>query len=302
MKKLALLGLLMIFAGLVLMKENELETIFKTYFSKSVKDVELGEKNEYYRDYNFLFVQNTDNFKPSTKQDIMNIYYTIINAGKTSFSFYCPKEYKECIDDIKEIARDQTMLSDINNYVHPFNGFANIKTEYDSVGKITIYITKTYTDTEIAEINEKVDQIFPKIATSTDVEKNIKSIHDYIVKTTKYDSDRSDSNIKNFKSDTAYGPLFEGYAICGGYTDLMELFLEKLHVKSYKISSKEHIWNAIELYDKWYHLDLTWDDPVVSDGSDYLEHTYFMVDTDTLLTNEITQHDFDSTHYLEFDK
>lgn len=302
MKKLALLGLLMIFAGLVLMKEDELETIFKTYFSKSVKDVELGEKNEYYRDYNFLFVQNTDNFKPSTKQDIMNIYYTIINAGKTSFSFYCPKEYKECIDDIKKIARDQTMLSDINNYVHPFNGFANIKTEYDSVGKITIYITKTYTDTEIAEINDKVDQIFPKIATSTDVEENIKSIHDYIVKTTKYDSDRSDSKIKNFKSDTAYGPLFEGYAICGGYTDLMELFLEKLHVKSYKISSKEHIWNAIELYDKWYHLDLTWDDPVVSDGSDYLEHTYFMVDTDTLLTNEITQHDFDSTHYLEFDK
>ena len=38
-----------------------------------------------------------------------------------------------------------------------------------------------------------------------------------------------------YKSEIAYGPLFEGYAVCGGYTDLMELFLEKMNIKSYKI-------------------------------------------------------------------
>ena len=34
-----------------------------------------------------------------------------------------------------------------------------------------------------------------------------------------------------YKSNIAYGPLFENYAICSGYTDLMELFLEKLNIK-----------------------------------------------------------------------
>ena len=44
-----------------------------------------------------------------------------------------------------------------------------------------------------------------------------------------------------YASDIAYGPLFEGYGICGGYTDAMELFLEKMGIESYKISSDQHV-------------------------------------------------------------
>ena len=300
MKKLAIVGLLMIFAGVFLMKQDDIDTLIKSYFEPSVKEIELGDKNAYYRDYDFLFVQNTTNFSPSNEQDIMNIYYTIINAGKDKFTFYCPQEYKNCIKDIKKIAEDQTKLSDINNYVHPYNGFANIKTEYDSLGKVTVYISKTYTDDEIAVIDKKVDEIYKELATSLDTYTNIRNIHDFIIKNTRYDSDRSDSNLVQYKSDTAYGPLFQGYALCGGYTDLMELFLERLKVKSYKISSEEHIWNAVEFNGVWYHLDLTWDDPVVSDGTEFLEHTYFMIDTNTLQTVEKTQHNFNNTRYKEF--
>ena len=50
----------------------------------------------------------------------------------------------------------------------------------------------------------------------------------------------------------------------------MELFLEKMNVKSYKISGEKHVWNAVEINGVWKHLDLTWDDPVASDGNDYL--------------------------------
>ena len=103
----------------------------------------------------------------------------------------------------------------------------------------------------------------------------------------------------DYKSDIAYGPLFEGYAVCGGYTDLMELFLERLHIKSYKVSSNDHIWNVIQMGGSWYHLDLTWDDPVADDGNNYLEHSFFLIDTKKLLELEKTQHSFDQSVYLE---
>ena len=41
-------------------------------------------------------------------------------------------------------------------------------------------------------------------------------------------SDRSDKKVTKYHSDIAYGPLVEGYAICGGYADTMKLFLDKL--------------------------------------------------------------------------
>ena len=74
---------------------------------------------------------------------------------------------------------------------------------------------------------------------------SIRKIHNYIINNTKYDSARADSNIIDYDSDIAYGPLLEGYALCGGYTEAMELFLEKLHIKSFRVASEEHIWNAV---------------------------------------------------------
>jgi hypothetical protein len=282
------------------MKEDDIITLINTYLSPNNTTVVLGDVNSYYRDYDFLYVQNTDNFSPTNKQDILNIYYTAINAGKSSFTFYCPSEYTDCIKEVDDLANNQDTLSNINNFVHPFNSFSHIETEYDSLGKVTITINKTYSTDEIQEINDKVDTLASQLINNNlSTYDNIKNIHDYIINNTKYDSDRSDNNIINYKSDTAYGPLFQGYAICGGYTDLMQLFLERMNIKSFRVSSDSHIWNAVYLNDTWLNLDLTWDDPVASDGNDYLEYNYFLVDTNTLLREENTQHIFDEEVFQE---
>lgn len=299
-KILATLGLIFIFIGLFLMKKDDIFTIFNDYVLKENKVVTLGEKNEYYRDYDFNFVKNTDNFSPSNYQDILDIYYTVINAGKSNFTFYCPKEYTSCIDDIKTLANDQNTLSDINNYVHPYNGFSHIESEYDSLGRVTINVVRNYTEEDINLINQKIDELMPQLTSNyNSLETNIKNVHDYIINNARYDSARSDNNVLTYKSDTAYGPLFQGYAICGGYTDLMQLFLERLNVKNFRVSSDNHIWNALYINNTWKHLDLTWDDPVASDGKDYLEYNYFLIDTNQLLTLEQTQHNFNLEHYTE---
>ena len=293
------LGLISILAGLIIIRYEDIKTLINTYLFIN-PDVKLESKNEYYRDEDFEFVQNTDNFSPKNSQDILNIYYTVLNSGEEKFYFYCPKEYESCLNDVNFLANDQAKLSDINNYVHPFNSFSHIETEYDSLGRVEVRIKHVYKSDDIKLINEEVDKIYNKVYDSkkTDVE-NVRAFHDYIINNSKYDSDRSDKNIVNYRSDTAYGPLFEGYAICGGYTDLMQLFLEKLNIKSFRISSEDHIWNALYINNKWNHLDLTWDDPVASDGKDYLQHEYFLINTKKLLSIEKTQHDFDQNVYSE---
>ena len=280
------------------------ENILKAYNQLVVKieadSIKLGKVNKYYRNYDFEYVQNTRKFTPKSKQDILNIYYTVINAGKNKFSFYCPSSYEDCIDDVNYIANDQTILSHINNYVHPFNGFENIETEYNSLGKVTIKIKKSYSKEQIKEVENKVNEISKEvIKTDKSKEENIKSAHDYIINHSKYDSERSDKNIVNYKSNIAYGPLIEGYGLCGGYSDAMALFLEKLKIKNYKIASENHVWNAVE-YNGWKHLDLTWDDPVTSDKKDILEHKFFLIDSKKLAEFSTGQHVFDLTIYKEF--
>lgn len=299
MKKLAELGVLFILIGILLSYKDKIVEVVNVYFSPS-KAVVLGEVNKYYRDYDFKFVQNTNNFMPQSKQDIYNIYYTAINAGKSSFTFYCPKEYVNCIKDVQELANDQDVLSDINNYVHPYNAFSHIETTYDSIGRITIGVERSYKSEDMVLINDKVDTLYNQLVSSSKSQyENIKSVHDYIINHTVYDSQRSDRNIIQYKSDIAYGPLFEGYAICGGYTDLMQLFLEKMGIKNFRVSSDKHVWNAVLLNDVWYNLDLTWDDPVVVGGKNYLEHNYFMITTTKLLSIEKTEHVFNADHYPE---
>ena len=294
-------GLLLILTGVIILRQDSINTLFNTYFSSNNAKVDITDVNDYYRDYDFEFVQNIKNKVPSNYQDLLNVYYTVINSGKDSYTFYCPKnEYDDCLVDVENIANDQTLLSSINNYVHPYNAFSHIETEFDNLGKVTINIKRPYTKQEIKKINEKVNELYKELYNENiSYEDNIKTFHDYIINNTKYDSDRSDNNIIKYKSDTAYGPLFEGYAICGGYTDLMQLFLEKMNIKSYRVSSSMHIWNAVLIKDRWYHIDLTWDDPVVSDGSERLLHEYLLIDTKELLSLEKTQHSFNQNVFLE---
>lgn len=290
----------MITAGITFLYKDQILKEYYQFYASNKKEATI-EKNEYYRDYDFLYVQNTNDFQPHNKQDLKNILYTILNSGVNEFSFYCPKEYSNCISDVKELGKDQITLSNINNYVHPFNSFKNISTQTDSLRKVKIEVEKAYSESDIKLIKEAVKNIEKKVFDdSLSTKDQIKAIHDYIIDNSKYDSNRTDNGVIEYKSDIAYGPLIEGYGICGGYSDAMELFLEDMNIKSYKISSESHVWNAVNLFDNWYHLDLTWDDPVTNTGVDLIEDKYFMISTSILLEQEKTQHNFNSDVYLEF--
>ncbi len=287
-------------AWLFFIFEEEITNIYQEVIRNVASaNIEI-EKNEYYREYNFEYVKNTDDFEPENIVDIRNIFYTIINSGQETFSFYCPNEYTNCTDDVKSLANDQEVLSHINNFVHPYNSFKHIETQYNSLGKVTITISKNYDQKMIEATDAKVNQIIASSLSfaETDVEK-IKIIHDYIINNTRYDVDRSNRTIINYKSDIAYGPLLQGFGICGGYSDAMQLFLDKLGIKSYRVASNTHVWNIVYVNGNWYHLDLTWDDPVTTNGTQILDDKYFLIDTKTLHSLDTTEHIYNEEIYSE---
>ena len=67
---------------------------------------------------------------------------------------------------------------------------------------------------------------------------------------------------------------------------------------------------SVKLNDEWYHLDLTWDDPITNTGTDMLLYDYFLIDTNQLLElmnkeeeeDKRQQHNFDLNIYEEMKK
>lgn len=300
MRKLAgfliFLSFILIGSGVVINYQISVQNAYE----ESKKHSPIEAQNAYFREYDFNYVKNVKNAYPNNYQELLDTIYSVINNGYQEFTFYCGSEYEACLTDIDGLGKDQETLSTINNYVHPFNSFENLKILYNDEGKVKLEFKKYYTDEDIEKLVKEVDTLYLSLYKADDTPtNNIKRIHNYIINNTKYDSQRAELGVLDYKSNIAYGALIEGYAVCGGYSDAMELFLEKMNIKNFKVASTDHVWNALYLDNLWLNLDLTWDDPVVSDGSDYLDDSYFLVNTDTLLQLDTTQHTFNIENYTE---
>lgn len=248
--------------------------------------------NEYYKEEDYLYVKNMDTNTVSNYNEILSMFYSIINSGDESFSFYC--DYDKCLDDINKIIDDEYIVPDINSFVHPFNSFSDINIDVNNVGKITVRIKKAYSDKQIEYIDEYINDFINKnINDSMNTRDKIKVFHDYIINNTIYDDDNK------YDSYTAYTLIKNGRAICGGYSDIMAIYLNKLGIKNYKITSENHVWNLVFVDDSWLHLDLTWDDPVADDGKQYLIHNFFLITSSELLKLDKVEHTFDRNVYME---
>lgn len=255
-------------------------------------------ENSYFIEDTFAYVDNYEQAEVHSKEEIIDAIYYLINSGVTYSKRYCAKDYTTCYQDMEAISGDANLLSILNNYVHPYNSFDSIIFNFDE-SVIEIEIQHTYSVEEIEAINAVVDRVIQEqIQNNMTTKDKIKSIHDYIINHTEYDTLKTE-NIKDttYQSNTAYGVLIEGYGICSGYSDAMKLFLDKLNIVNYKISNDQHIWNLVSLDDGWYHLDLTWDDPI--SDKNITRDNYFLIDDKTLKLLADDVHYFDSTIFSE---
>lgn len=276
---------------------NKIEYVYTKYLQGDIRQ-NLTD-NKYRKKENYGYVKINENTTLKNKDDVKNMIYTYLDAGWDYYTVKCDADYLDCTNDIKEIVQNNTYLTDLSNFVHPFNTFDKINTTFAASGKVKLKKEPRYSNSQIDTLNKKIDEIYKEnYDSSKNVSENIKIFHDYIVNHTKYDQSNT-TGLSNVGSSSAYGVLIDGIGICSGYSDAMQLFLEKMNVKNYRISSSTHEWNLVYVEGAWRHLDLTWDDPIMSDGSDALKEDYFLIDTNTLLSKDDGEHNFDSSIYIE---
>ncbi len=68
---------------------------------------------------------------------------------------------------------------------------------------------------------------------------------------------------------------------------------------NYKIATENHVWNYVKLDNEWLHLDLTWDDPITTDGKQVLDDAFFLIDDDELRSKEKEQHSYNADIYAQ---
>ena len=270
-----------------------------------MQDVSLPSANSFYSNTDFEFVKKTDEFHLKDYQNILNAIYTILDNGTDEFTFYCDKSYIKCMEDFDKVSKDQVLLSTINNMVSPYNSYKKIYFSVTSYGKITMKTDKLYSNDEISIIEEKMNEfISQNINDDMNIVDKIKSFHDYLINNSVYDKESADliesgGDTSFTSSHKATGPLIYGKSLCSGYSDAMKIYLDKIGVTNYKISNTRHIWNLVYVNDAWLHLDLTWDDPITTTGDNVLLHKFFLINTDSLLKFDSTEHNFNPDYYPE---
>ena len=304
MKKSYLFSIILLFIVLVC---HTYRTQIYVFFVEKITEFEkvsLPAANSYYSNTSFEFVKKTDDFHIKNHQHLLDAIYTVLDNGTSEFSFYCDNSYEGCMDDFYKVSKDQVLLSTINNMVSPYNSYQSVSFSSNSY-KITMKIEKLYSDNDIKMVEDKINDFISKnISDDMTIVDKIRSFHDYLINNSVYDKD-SANTIENggkaefTNSHKAVGPLIDGTSLCSGYSDAMKIYLDKLGVTNYKISNSRHIWNLVYVNDKWLHLDLTWDDPITSTGENILLHKFFLIDTDTLLRNDTTEHNFNPDYYPE---
>ena len=98
LKNLIITFILILIILLETINIKPITNFFKNLINNN-KTIIINPKNKYYKDYDFLFIKTTDNYTPYSYNDLLNIFYSVINNGWDEFTFYCPSEYSDCIND-----------------------------------------------------------------------------------------------------------------------------------------------------------------------------------------------------------
>ena len=125
-----------------------------------------------------------------------------------------------------------------------------------------------------AAVREALTCVLPGM---TDLEKAL-VLHDYLALQTAYDEEAYRSGNISSASYTAYGALVLGKAVCQGYSMAYRVLLERCGISTEYAASDRmgHGWTLVQLGENWYHVDVTWDDPV-PDRPGRVGHTYFLL-------------------------
>ncbi len=182
----------------------------------------------------------------------------------------------------------------------------SLNIEYESVGGIRTYKvsigpgnnsnyykstfkTKEQVESAKSAMEDIRRQMTEQISTDG-MYRKIGKVHNWIIETVAYENSQSSND-----QYTIYGALINNKASCEGYARTFKYFMDGAGVPCILIAGKgtnsqgqeeSHAWNYVQINEKWYAVDVTWDDPILSNGaqlSSDLKYKYFLKGSDEFL-------------------
>ncbi len=169
--------------------------------------------------------------------------------------------------------------------------------EYISAFKFTYTKSKEKALNEKKKLEKRAESLIKKITPDMNEFEKVKYIHDEITKNCVY------GELKSGSHDSAYGCLVKGKANCEGYAKAFLLLCNKAGIDCMIVTgtavdnegeSASHMWNMVMVNGKWYHIDLTWDDPTLSPlDKSYIRYDFFnLTDSEILPTHTSEKNKF----------
>jgi hypothetical protein len=193
-------------------------------------------------------------------------------------------------DTMDEIGRDTELIEIVTalddkdtskDYDYLKMAMSNWSTEWSwsyQRGKATLTLSVVYRSTLKQE--NTLDMKLDSVRKALDLEdasdyKKVKAIHNYIIKRVSYD--------QTYRKHTAYNALINKSSVCEGYAlAAYRMFTDsgiECRIITGTANGGSHAWNIVRVNGEWYNIDLTWDDPIMSNGEQVLRYDYFLKNT-----------------------
>lgn len=293
--------------------ENEIitnnETIIEPAFNEIIED-EQDEiiKNNEISSASYYYKQLDSNAKKiySKLKEEKNSLKTgtyIFEFGTEFNNLLHSEKGEEMLKTAFQSAIDAFFYDDCSLFYVDINKINLINEKRTSDGTTTYYISigpgnnKNYlqdnfqTKESIENAQNYLDNIINQMIAQTQsdtIETKITKVHNWLVRVVNYE--KSDNNINQYN---IYGAIHDKKAVCEGYARSFKYIMEKMSIPTILVSGtaknsegkiEAHAWNYVEINENWYAVDVTWDDPVIANGTSYLtdekKYKYFLKGAD----------------------
>lgn len=174
--------------------------------------------------------------------------------------------------------------------VNEYTSLAGIRTYKISIGpgeNENYFQENFHSQAEVEDAKKYIEGIKEQVVKSTssnDAYTKITRIHNWLIENITYDSTSTTGKERH----TIYGTLKNAKAVCEGYARTFKYIMDGIGVPCVLVSgtgtnsqneTESHAWNYVQLNEKWYAIDVTWDDPVITGGgqlTDELKYKYFL--------------------------
>ena len=258
---------------------NQLNTYGKTIYNEMYKNIDNLKSGTYVVDFGTVFNEllNTE----GGEKTLADAFQLSINALLLDHPeiFYLDVTKMYMYTEVSKTVLETTYRISIgpeegSNYLHA--GFEN---------RTDVLVAENEINTlALTLINEFKGTTYDKV----------KQAHNYLIDNAKYDE--SDLLVH---SHNIYGILINKIAVCDGYAKAYKFLLDCMGIHCVQVCgtgtnsvgiTENHTWNYVMINDKWYAVDATWDDPIITGGgilTDSLRYTNFLAGSDIFFKNHV---------------